>query len=134
MEEGETYKNRHNGMYIHIKEITYYNDGGNNPASIVASDECSFESDSKTTVRRQIINPHDFSKLYEEEEEWNLGEKKGDNSYGSGFVTLDIKKFIHKVKEDKIKKEELQLSGSSDSYIAGMEYILYRMDKRAGKL
>ena len=45
----------------------------------------------------------------------------------------DVNQFIKDIKEDKVKKEKKQMEGMSNSYIAGMDYMIERINKRAGE-
>ncbi len=67
IEEGNTYRKKSTGEFIHIKEVTRLHDAERNQFMIVASDDCTFEGDSKTTIGRQIINAHEFWEIYKEE-------------------------------------------------------------------
>lgn len=60
--------NKETGVFIQIKEITYYNTmldiDLKSIACIVCSDECRFSEDSKTTVGRQLLSFNELKSKY----------------------------------------------------------------------
>jgi len=68
--EGDVWKHKVSGHFIHIKEITRRRDDIESIYHIVASDNCKFKSDSKTSVGRQVLRKDFLLKNYDLEEEW----------------------------------------------------------------
>ena len=68
IEENKIYKTKDN-MYIHIKEITRINDDRKDIYAIVTSGICRYESDSKTTIERDIYTEKGFRDLMAENQE-----------------------------------------------------------------
>ena len=75
-EEDKVYVNKQNGQFVHIKEITRFNEPQQGVACIVCSGECNFREDSKTTVNRQVFTRNDFETRYDEEKKTLSSEEK----------------------------------------------------------
>ncbi len=67
--------------------------------------------------------------IYEEEEDWELGEQMCTLNNKVGFSLFDTHKFIQKVKEDLSKCDDTNLTGHIK-----LHKILTIIDKRAGNL
>lgn len=67
IEEGKVYRNKITKEFIHVKEIARHYNLNKSIANIVCSGDSLFRSDSKTTVRRQILKEAEFLEKYQEE-------------------------------------------------------------------
>ena len=86
IEEGEIYKHRASGQFVHVKEVTQYYGGGK--ATVVCSDDCTFGSDSKTSCGRQAIAAGRFKELYTNQTE-SLSSKRQINDSGGPLANYD---------------------------------------------
>ena len=71
MEKGNIYQNKNTREYTQVKEVTYYclrseatRTQEDNIAAIVHSDDCTYVSDSTTTVGRKVSDRHTFFRNY----------------------------------------------------------------------